>query len=660
MSRRSNISLPREKCMKCRTENDILMSSQGPSSRIINNYCSHKFCQSCFIKENKDLDSSTTYRFTCPLCHAPFYENLPSIDEAILIGEAANMFSHLLPHLQRTTDREIADEDKESIDELNILIIKKLESALQLNPTNFTNLYSLFISCSRGLEFLTNHILSDSHADFYRRKIYDYSYQLLDHPAISERYAILMPECFYQLSNIFHIYLNHPAAHKYAKLAYEHCLRSNHADLSLCKSVYLDSRALLAALPSLRFAVGDEVEFLHGLGAGSDWRLGKITELYYREREFVISFIAPYRVEYLDDFNSEKPLYAWVKADIDRYVRKMGVRSIENTRFQARLDAKVEELAQVFYSDAFIQDIYNTLAQDHEFVHMLQSMWQIELSKNTVLIYRAYVMYRQPMIHTDSGYQVPSCEEVIAGIRALFDPSYLCGGAASPGGETSELKWIRAEIMGLLLSDPTSSVDIIDYAESSDFQGRLLWSIKSYIAALTPQGSTEAIPESHIDLLGRNSDFTVPSAISEAISKVSTAPDIKSIYLDVLNSYPENTRLSHFLAACIGVHKCLEDLNSGPECECPFIYFFIKYCLDHSFGVPTLALALYDRMNMQLSREFIRCANPSCELNKLDKSTGKIKFKQCSRCKGVIYCSRECQVSHYPEHKALCMASIAV
>ena len=83
------------------------------------------------------------------------------------------------------------------------------------------------------------------------------------------------------------------------------------------------------------------------------------------------------------------------------------------------------------------------------------------------------------------------------------------------------------------------------------------------------------------------------------------------------------------------------------------VYFFVKYCLDQGLEVPKLALALYDRMNMQLSRDFIRCANRTCELNKLDKSAGQVMFKLCSRCKTLIYCSRECQVAHYPEHKQL-------
>lgn len=33
----------------------------------------------------------------------------------------------------------------------------------------------------------------------------------------------------------------------------------------------------------------------------------------------------------------------------------------------------------------------------------------------------------------------------------------------------------------------------------------------------------------------------------------------------------------------------------------------------------------------------------------------KEAFKRCSKCKSIWYCSRECQVAHWPEHKATCI-----
>ena len=65
--------------------------------------------------------------------------------------------------------------------------------------------------------------------------------------------------------------------------------------------------------------------------------------------------------------------HAWVLADLDRYIRKPGTRSIQDTRYQTRLEGKVEELARVFCSEEFMQDIYATLSQDRVFVKMLQS-----------------------------------------------------------------------------------------------------------------------------------------------------------------------------------------------------------------------------------------------------------------------------------------------
>ena len=122
-------------------------------------------------------------------------------------------------------------------------------------------------------------------------------------------------------------------------------------------------------------------------------------------------------------------MYGWVQADIDRYVRKVGVRSIEDTHYQARLDAKVEELAQVYCSKEFIIDMYVSLALDLEFAEMLESVWQVELSVDTIRVYRLLVIFSQPFIRIDSGYHVPSSEEIIAGIRAFFDPTHQrrCG-----------------------------------------------------------------------------------------------------------------------------------------------------------------------------------------------------------------------------------------
>ena len=649
MANRSTISLPRESCMKCRDKSDMLLSSRSGDR------CSHKFCQSCFRKENTNTALNLTHTLTCPCCHAPFHYNMVSIEEGILVGEAATIKNYVVPHISRLLDVEPAAEEIIRINELNKSVIQKLESALQLNPTSFYTMYSLFCGCGNGKIIITKYKRTE---EYYWSKLFNYSLKLLEHPAI-EHYQPVKNECCDELACIFNIYRNYSASLKYSKLAYELCLRSrDHSNLPKYKDSYLKSRTEFAKLPPLRFSVGDEVEFLHELETGSEWKPGKVVELYYRERDFDISLTAPYRLRLLEGPADMSPVYAWVKADLDRYVRKVGVRSIEDTRYQLRLDAKVEELHQVYCSKEFMQDIYRTLAQDHEFVEMLLSMWQIELSESMLNEYRLHIIYMQPSVRTDSGYHVPSTEEVIAGIKAYFDPAQLSPDAtlsdtSSAEGEDHYSEEIREDIICILQGLSIPRGILTQQCYHSTVQGHLLRSMRIFLELLSgrdPSGSEPYLTGSSVDLLDQNSDFTVPPVVSDAISQVSTMINLSNM---LGLSYGVDVEL--LIAVWLGLHTCLENPDAGTACECPFVYFFVKFCLDHGTGVPKLALALYDRMNMQLSRDFIRCANPTCELNKLDKSTGKVKFKNCSRCKAVIYCSRECQTAHYPEHKKLCM-----
>ena len=532
------------------------------------------------------------------------------------------------------------------------MVFEKLEAALLLNPARFDTLFLLSLSCSDGHIYLSNHYIGGSAIKFYISKMLDYSHKLLNHTAISEWNHFVKSECCNDLVALFEMYNNPSAALNYSKLAYEHCLRScDHSKLLAYKNRYIRVRASFAELPHLRFAVGDEVEFLHELETWGEWRRGKVVELYYRDDSFEVSFSAPYRLQLLEvDEEGEPAVYAWVKADIDRYVRKVGVRSIEDTRYQVRLDAKVAELDRVYCSKDFTQDLYHALAQDHEFVDMLQSVWQLELSVRFISSYRVLVVCREPLVRTDSGYHVPSTEEVIAGIKAFFDPTSLSSDAApSAVGEDTYSRQIRADIITMFQTAPIGLVKSVD---DNDVQGHLLMGIRNYYSIFAPAEISRLIA----DLPDQDSDLTVPLEVSEALSKVSSTLDIRRIIADATTLYEHNwmRKLGLYLSAWVEVHICLEMPDAGPACECAFIYFLVKFILDQSMGVPKLALAVYDRMNMQLSREFIRCANPTCELNRLDQSTGQVKFKLCSRCKTVIYCSRECQTAHYPEHKMMC------
>ena len=628
--------------MKCKEESDILLNSCSSFGGV----CVHQICQSCFRKENTDLDTSLPRTFSCPCCHILFYKDMLSIDEAILIGEAVTIRAHVFPQLSSTADVEISIENITSINEMNRMLIEKLESALLLNPSNMYTLYLLYRSCCYAHRFLLAHEPRHDFIVLYGLKLCDYAYKLIDVSTLPNGYANIKTDIHHELSCVFHVNRNHPAALKYAKLAYELCLRSSdHRHLSSYKDVYINLRAAFAKLPPLRFAVGDEVEFLHELGTGSEWKLGKIVELYHRERDFAITFTAPYRLQLLEDSDSsdEPPVYAWVKADLDRYVRKVGVRSIEDTRYQARLNIKVAELARVYFAVDFMQDVYRTLVQDLDFVAMLQSVWQIELSVSMLVSYRMLIMHRKPLVRTESGYHVPSSEEVIAGIRAYFDPSYLSGNAASSAaGEGRYTQWIISVLKGAPI-DATGAID------ASDVQGLLMHSIRNHFWVLIRSDPPSSLGSTPRPLDGSR-NFSVPMEISEGIARASTTRDLRALQVDPTSI----SKQEYLLNAWVAVHECLENPDAEAACECPFVYFFIEFWLKQGWGVPKLALALYDRMNMQLSREFIRCANPTCELNRLDQSTGQVKFKLCSRCKTVIYCSRECQTAHYPEHKLLC------
>ena len=47
------------------------------------------------------------------------------------------------------------------------------------------------------------------------------------------------------------------------------------------------------------------------------------------------------------------------------------------------------------------------------------------------------------------------------------------------------------------------------------------------------------------------------------------------------------------------------------------------------------------------------CALPGCAANEAHVA----HFKACSACKASVYCCREHQVAHWPQHKAACKAA---
>ena len=638
----NNTSLSLEKCMSCQDKSAILLCACSHSGVI--GLCDHKFCRTCFRKENRDMVLNLFYTFTCPCCHIQLYENVRSIVEAILIGEAATLSVYISTHISppfqlsfATDDEDADDDDILHYNDMNKLVVEKLEAALELNSTRFDTLYSLFLSCSYGHKYLIEHNMSAILSDFYSVKLFDYSKKLLCHFWLSGPRESVRGECFHQLSCVFNVYRNYPAALTYSKLAY------THTPLSTYKQLHLEARAAVDAMPPLRFAVGDEVEFLCEFDAESEWTVGKVVKLHYREQKFDISFTAPYqlRILYQNELPDISHEYVSVKADTDRYIRKVGMRSIEDTRYQARLDAKVAEMTQVYCSKEVVPDIYLTLTRDRAFVEMLQTVWQIELTESTIKLYRVLVMYRQPLVHTDSGYHLPSTEEVIAGIRAYFDPAHLSDDT-TPLAAGSDSEEMRDDILGLFRG---TSIDMPDDVDDLDVQGLLLYSIRNHVLMSISLDVNSSETAAELSL-------AVPLEVSKAISRVSTTRDLISL----LSRATYSAEAAHYIDAWVAVHTCLENPNpdAGQACECPYVYFFVKFCLDHGLGVPKLALALYDRMNMQLARGFIRCGNPSCERNRLDRSNGKKSLYKCTGCKVVSYCSKECQVSYYPKHMKFC------
>ena len=325
--------------------------------------------------------------------------------------------------------------------------------------------------------------------------------------------------------------------------------------------------------------------------------------------------------------------------------------SMEGTPNQSRLNAKVEELAHVFCSNEFIHDIYLTLAQDREFIDYLYSKWEIELSEETLLLYRMLEMYKQSLVRIDTGYHVPTTAEVTAGIRAFFDPKdcVLAASSAACNTRFTPAKRMKALIISMLqhnhvMVDQASQMFTVDCLEAA------------YLRAFCSYPFLYFDMVSRIDLIPLiENGFSVPlpsqytaSEVSDVLSTVTATGRLDSLISDTQYA---SVRLIFMLWKCFMIF--LDKAGTGSACECPLIYFFVRYSLGQGVGVPKPAQAVYDRMNMQLSK-MPKCANPTCELNKLNKSTDQVTFKQCSRCLAVIYCSKECQVAHYPRHKKFC------
>ena len=690
---KGNSELKHDKCVRCNKSYESLLALHDCISFL--GYCNHIFCKKCFKKENLDLHKNIINRPKCPCCRKEYYEFIESIDQALYIGEAAYLNYKAKQHSLQI------DADPDVMHNLHNDAIEKLNEALLLTPAN--SLFNIIIArcmlyaCLKDLDYLKimeqavrsadrlvlkPRMYSDSNSNTskqysLRQRVQKCCLDLIDKAfdstGTSLIHSLRVPEDhpheergelfndtidWYHnlLSGLFYACGNIPASVKHAQLAVDTCLcSSDHPNLVKYKQDLQRSKIAFDKETPLRFTLNEEVEFLVEEEGTSAWRAAKVVELYYRERDFPLVFTSPYRLKLHGQSVVGAPVYAWVKADLDRYVRKPGVRSIEDTRYQARLEAKVGELAQVYCLKEFIEGINHTLAQDREFVNMLDKVWHITLSIYALSLYRMLEMYRHPLVRTDSGYHIPTAEEVIAGIRAFFDPAdrTLAASSAASDARISEPRRAKAAVIAMLQTtvNPTSSASNIASVYDIECVEAMYMRVFCSYSVVCIDGSTAV----DIYALVENG-FSVPlpshcvsPEVSNALSTVAGSGRIESMIFD-----PLYVPARMFLTLWKNFVKFLDLTGTGPARECPLVYFFVKYCIDQGAGVPKPALALYDGMNMQLSREFIRCGNPTCEFNKLDQSTGQVKFKKCSRCQAVIYCSKECQLADYPLHKKMC------
>ena len=634
------LTLKLGKCSNCHQITDNLLLS----------YCKrsdegHLFCLDCFKNANK---TNSRGNMKCPCCTEIFCSCVLSLEECILIGEGNYTCYEAQYEANQGSKAEYVYRIREKA-------IDQYEAALFMNPTNYVvtdSLNKVYIDCLEYCAEAVHNPRVTIQATIEKKrinqKLHDSCLSLIDRCNTIETpdFNLLTHNCLL-LARMFESISNYAASMKYYKLAYEYCLRStDRTHLEEHKQDYMRVKELVAEESPVRFAVGDLVECYVESADGESgvYKFGKVNELHYRDSFFPLEFTAPYRIELCPDHDSadQPPVYIWVKADIDRYVRRVSVKIIEEARHQARLNAKVKELAQVYCSKEFMLEVYRTLKQDQEFVDRLRTEWEIELTERVVYLYRMLIMYRQRLVHTDSGYRLSTTEEVVSEIKAYFTKAVAT--------KSTRYNTKEAEIMILRLPDRPARAML----KGSDTAISHYIRFFTYYLEWYKHGKAcKEASDYYITLLELGFSLPPPvSCLSPSVLKAfSTAKPHQFAGIAKESGSTEVTILAQlWTAMCSFIEKCDTELAA----ECPFIYFFVKYCLDHGMGVPKAALAVHDRMNLQLSREFIRCANPACELSELGKSTGQVKFKKCSRCEAVNYCSRECQVAHHPVHKKSC------
>ena len=399
---------------------NVLLSAYNYQGCGIGN-CKHYFCLECFKNE---CHISKLAR--CPCCQCDLYAFIQTFDEAVCLGKGAYVnYCAMYEDSQSLC--------KDSMHKTCTRVaLSHFQDAINMNSLNLVALFCLATSSHYCFKYcdelqLTIDLTQDYQKSIdimiemktYINNIYECCPILLKNQ--SKCKGINTDTLYTMLGDIFMYNNNHPTALYYYKKAYEQCLRSSdHTTLTQCKQRYMASKDRMSKEPALRFAVGDEVEFLieSDCNLFVEWKMCKIVELSYRERHFEHFYNAPYRVEVCDStddaYPNQLPVYA--VADLDRYIRKEGVRAIEDTRYQTMLDDKVAELARVYCSKEFVTDIFTAFSRDPECSDML------DLSACKLYTYRMLIMHRHPLVFTHSGYHIPTTKEIITGTRDFFDP----------------------------------------------------------------------------------------------------------------------------------------------------------------------------------------------------------------------------------------------
>ena len=342
-----------------------------------------------------------------------------------------------------------------------------------------------------------------------------------------------------------------------------------------------------------------------------------------REKDSPLNYCAPYRVlvsvstggSTVYDAESDAPgcRYIVVEDDSDAHVRKPGEILVEETRYESRLDVKVAELARVFCSKEFMADICSILSDDEDFCKGLFTAWQLELSLPLLYLYRILVLYRQPLVRTDSGYHVPSSEEVIAGIKAYFDPTTtytnlverLMGDVANIAEKLKIADNFVLKMPGIVFGTESFSSRL--YQQIRHPEASMALSLTAYLEMFVGKDDSVVTMATVID-----SGYSQPLpsrflSSHEAMQLMAGARSAEQLSLlhgefAAMGGTELFRMLMHALSA---LDLSSSASNNTSYSQCPYIFFFAKYCLEQGLTVPGPLLAAYNNMCGQLS-----CSHP--------------------------------------------------